>query len=153
MASVLGVLGVVANVARKAIKWLGIAGNWVSDHEDQLKILGSILAQNKHLTKYVGKFFELMQKAEATVGAHTHAWSTIEQAAKNNQGGSNLTAADIKYLYEFKKIFDKTIKRLGTDKKLQKSSKVLKAKTAEINVKPTSYATSFKVTTKVPKKD
>jgi hypothetical protein len=125
MASVLGVLGVVANVARKAIKWLGIAGNWVSDHEDQLKILGSILAQNKHLTKYVGKFFELMQKAEATVGAHTHAWST----------------------------FDKTIKRLGTDKKLQKSSKVLKAKTAEINVKPTSYATSFKVTTKVPKKD
>ena len=94
-------------LARKALEWIGriigLAQTPVGK-EFTRTILGKVLGDRApHMMKKLAQL-------EATYGAHTSAWPKLENGANLGQDVA-LSADEVKYLYEFKRIWDKHIKR------------------------------------------
>ena len=97
----------VGKLALKALEWIGRIIGLVQTplgKDFTRTILGRVLGDKApHM---MAKLAEL----EATVGAHTSAWSKIEAAAKKNTDLA-LTPDEADYLYRFKEIWDKHVKK------------------------------------------
>jgi hypothetical protein len=92
-------------VAVKAVKWLIRAFTWYRRRNDDVKMVLGVMKSLGVASKQLDKVTTLLEKAERTVGSQTDAWGKIKRA-KKDRAGLTLTAADVRYLYVFKKAFD-----------------------------------------------
>ncbi len=97
-------------IAVKAVKWLVRAFNWYRGRNTEVKYVLGVMKRLGFATKQIEKFTRLLEKVERTSGARTDAWGKIQRGAKQNRAAA-LDAADTKYLYQFKRAFDKAIKK------------------------------------------
>ena len=97
-------------IAAKAVRWLLKAFGAYRKHKADINLAIGLIKKTGFATKQLERFMELQAKVEKRWGARTNAFAKIERAAKAKKAVV-LDAADTRYLFEFKRIFDKTIRR------------------------------------------
>ena len=104
----------IGSLAIKAVTWLKRAVGFIRHNRELTKTIAmSVFANNERIAKRVEKFFTKAARVETMWGAHTNAWGLIEDGAKRGDAVT-LPVAEVKYLNQFKRAFDKTIKPIGT---------------------------------------
>jgi len=95
--------------ARMAIAWLVKKAKLIKANRVKIREVTKMLAEGTKYQLQVERFFEKVAKIEATVGATTTAWKMIGEAKPGED--IVLPAAEVRYLKEFKKAFDQTLKK------------------------------------------
>lgn len=103
----------IGDLARAALKWLGRMIGFYKSKRTRIHELMTTIAALTGEQKLMEKFFRLLAKAEATTGAHTNLWNMVGQYQRSNDNdGMHIPHAEMLYLADFKKAFDKGPKKL-----------------------------------------
>jgi hypothetical protein len=97
-------------LATAAVAWLVRAFRSYRKRRESIHMVLGAVKDMGFATEQLEKFTEVLAKAEKTVGARTDAWRKIVNGAKDKRSVT-LSVEDVKYLGEFKEIFDKYIKK------------------------------------------
>ena len=100
----------VGALAVRALRWLGRAYKFWRSKNVEFDVAIKALRVAGIGNRLLEKIAKRLHKVEETEGAHTSAWSKIDRAKKQKRG-LTLTAAEVKYLFAFKKVFDLLKKR------------------------------------------
>ncbi len=100
----------VGALAAKAIRWLVRSFKFWRSNKTEFSAALAVLKAAGLAPKILEDMSSDLRKVEETLGAHTSVWSKTDKA-KKQKSGLTLTVAEVKYLYAFKRVFDKRFKK------------------------------------------
>ncbi len=106
----------IGKFAARAVSWISKAIKWWKGNRAARAIVRGVLAEVADQVPRAQRYLGELDKLERGIGANTRLFDKVERAKARIKRGTpdvtvTLDAAEIEYLFLFKKLWDKYVKR------------------------------------------